>query len=165
MVKIKNITDFEYLFRKKSKKIWRNDILNKVNFKFSISNVPKTYASVNWKATAKPKAYGNSLYSVAKDIEVKVKPAFFDLPKKHQKKILIHEIGHIGYPQHNKEFREFVNKFGGTISVNALTKKYLVQVKEGSRYVTIKEIENFDEAFKYGTMLNKLEKKRVRILE
>ena len=121
------------------------DIIDKIEFKYEINDKPETYAQLSY--LTYPKTIDRSLIIVPKKITLSLKPSFFKLPSHMQKQVLLHEVGHIGYPFHNEQFRKLMKEIGGYTSLSEmLNLGYKVQIKEGSRYKTIKTFKTLEEA-------------------
>ena len=168
-----DLAEIESLFRQYAPKVWKNSpLLQRINFTFLL--VPnkemkhKVLMSIAY--SSKPWAMGDSLIQVPSSMTVKVNERMFELPPEQRLKIIIHEIVHIGYADHSENFIKLCVQHGGAPSEMASgeeTATYKVQVKQGARFVTVKNfpitLAGKEEARKYGYDLVK-QGQRARIV-
>src|SRR3990167_1151968 len=99
----------------------------------------------------KPMAIGNSILRRAERYILRVSDRLLAMDAEHVRRVMIHEAVHLGYPKHDANFRQLVREHGGTQSESALDNPGVhVQVKQGSRYTTIKTFEDEREATRWA---------------
>jgi len=144
-------------FKTEAKKIWGSSVDN-LNIKVRIGEninqkkhkqfVP---ASLEMPKCITPRASGNVLLKTSKNITLQVHPETLKLSKKKLKNVLKHEALHIGYFQHDKEFRRLAEKFGIPITFES---DGLIKIKEqcakGKRFRTVAMAKTEQEARKMG---------------
>lgn len=106
--------DEEYLkerFLFNARRIW-GDVIDKINFKFTKREFKKGHI-LSLAYNSRPRAIGNALISAPTEMNLYYSDNVFDYSKEDAEKIIIHEVIHIGYPDHTQEFMKQVVKFGG----------------------------------------------------
>lgn len=112
----------------------------------------KTLMAVVYKRKPLPKAIGKHLIMSSPYYRVYVNPLLLLEPKDIIKKIVTHEVIHLGYPYHDKHFSYMCQQFGTNPSLNSIKGGNVkVQEKKGSRYVDIgKAFDTFEDAEKWA---------------
>ena len=141
-------------------KIW-GDTVSRINFTYKLRD-QKYLMTVAYKL--RPYAIGETLVRFPGEMTIYVSPRLTRKSKENIEKIVIHEVFHIGYSKHTKEFYRLVKKHGGVPSEIALSdERIAVQVKRGSRYKTIRKFKDIEEARSYAELLNRKYKGQKRI--
>lgn len=99
-------------------RIW-GDVIDQISFKF-VKKEGKKNHTMSLAYSSRPKAFSNDLYIAPKNMTLYHSDAIFEYSKEDAEKIIIHEVIHIGYPDHNKEFLNQVVKFGGVKTISHL---------------------------------------------
>jgi len=99
-------------------RVW-GDVIDRINFKFT-KRPPKKGHVLSLAYNARPKAIGNALISAPLDMNLYYSDAIFEYSKEDVEKIIVHEVIHIGHPDHTEEFMKQVMKFGGIKTLSHL---------------------------------------------
>lgn len=130
-------------------KVWKS-FPDGVKFGFEVSQRPKVVASLFYSSDARPRAIGDRIIVIPTKMILVVKPEFFSLSKGKQLKILMHEAGHMGYSRHDEGFNSLMRERGGVSTLSQMGGGgFKAQVKQGSRYITLKSFSNIKEARSY----------------
>jgi len=85
------------------------------------------------------KARGNFITHRATFYQLLLSERLLGMPKEAVTKVLIHEAVHLGYPDHNQDFRDLVRQHGGAVSETSIESPGVqVQLKQGARFKTVK---------------------------
>lgn len=157
-------------FRREAEEIWGRESLE-TGTSSPIDNMEidveireqKNMMSIEFSANGR--AIGNTLISVPRKTKLFVSGDAMKLSKEDFRNCLRHEAVHIGYPKHDKGFREIVEELDLPHTYMHLKEGTIkVQVKIGHRYKTIKEFDNMKEAEDYGIKLaNENTEKKYRL--
>lgn len=113
--------DEEYLkerFLFNARRVW-GDVIDEIHFKFT-KREPKKGHVLSLAYSSRPKAIRNVLISAPTEMNLYYSDSIFDYSKEDAEKIIIHEVIHIGYPDHTEEFMRQVVKFGGVKTMSHL---------------------------------------------
>lgn len=138
----------EKVFWEAVETIWSAKIATKLRPLFRPTEVRAIKGDVlsALKYAGRPWAIGDALVQSAARYTLIIDPRLLSYDDDFIKGIMIHEAVHIGYPLHNKEFRDMVTRFGGAVSESAARGEGLrVQVKQGARYQTVKTFDHIAE--------------------
>jgi len=146
-----------------TKKIWGEETFNKhINKILSFTTNRNDLKAAGGKATALMalihpgrggKAISHTLISLPTYLKVYISDRMLDMKDKEKAlKVIKHEVIHIGYSQHDKNFREMCKEFGAaTTEMQAEGGGYLLQIRVKPRkYATIETFEDYDEALRRG---------------
>jgi hypothetical protein len=110
--------DEEYLkerFLFNARRVW-GDVIDEIHFKFT-KREPKKGHVLSLAYSSRPRAISNALISAPTKMNLYYSDIIFNYSKEDIEKIIIHEVIHIGYPDHTEEFMKQVTKFGGVKSM------------------------------------------------
>jgi len=99
-------------------RVW-GDVIDKINFKFTKRKAKKGHV-LSLAYNSRPKAISNALVSAPREMNLYYSDNIFEYSKEDAEKIIIHEVIHIGYPDHTEEFMKQVLKFGGVKTMSHL---------------------------------------------
>jgi len=154
---IMNYAEVVKLFKSTMLKIWGGSVTthglyDKTTFYYEDPPKRKTLAAVIYKSQPLPKAIGDTLLRSSSYYKAYISPRLLFEPKKFIDQVVTHEVIHIGYPHHDKNFEYMCKKHGTFSSENTMRGgKIKAQEKRGSRYFDLgKTFDNFDDAMKWG---------------
>jgi len=144
-------------FKKVSKDIWENSpMIDKIDIGVEIRK-QKHMMSLGY--SAKPIASGSSLIRVPTKMNLYVSEEAMNLPEPQFRQLLRHESVHMGYPFHDVNFRHVAKKYNIPITFSQSEGGgYRVQIKEGSRYSTVKTLPSMESAKEFAHELLKTKK-------
>jgi hypothetical protein len=103
-----------------------------------------------------PWAVGGTLVRHPKKVTLFVAPEMLKRDEPYFRDILRHEAIHLGFPRHDRGFRELAQEKGIPFTDRmAHGSKFSVQTKQGTRYQTVKEFDTHEAAMAYGKALAK----------
>jgi predicted SprT family Zn-dependent metalloprotease len=151
-------------FKKESKAVFSNaEFIDKAIINVEVKK-QDIFACLAYRG--RPRAIGGTLCQIPSEMTLRVSPEALRLPESQFRGILRHEAIHIGYPRHDRDFRELAAQCGAPLSGSMATTDggYKVQMKKGSRYTTVRTTPSLDEAKEYAKHLQKASRVRVRIV-
>jgi len=137
-------------FRDLAKQVWRNpDIIDKISIDV-VQRTQKNLLSIFYSSHIKPMAIGDSLLRCASEVRISISEEAQKLTMAEFDNYLKHESIHLGYPQHDKGFRDLAEKHHIPVTVN-MSQGGKVQLREkiGNRYQTIQEFPDYDAAKRF----------------
>jgi hypothetical protein len=122
-------------------RVWTNWDFVKDNFKYSFEEPTNVYASI-W-ADGKQYAIRRKVIQKSKTPYVlNIHHSMLELTPEQQDKVLLHELVHMGYSGHSRDFITVCREVGGAVSGSGVTEPGVhLEQKQGSRY---KRIRTFD---------------------
>lgn len=124
--------------------VWRNWDSLKDRFSYSFEE-PNVYASlwVDVQDGRKQKAIGRVVTFASKSYRLNVHHSMMDLTSEKQDAILLHELVHMGYSGHSRDFIRVCREVGGTVSGSGVTEPGVhLEQKQGARYKRIRSFTN-----------------------
>ena len=141
--------DIEKLFYYHAKRVWGESVINQITFTFKVVPDKKEMMSVAY--NTRPKAIHNLIVRTPLKQTVYISGKLLKMSPEDIDQIVMHEVIHIGYASHNRDFRDMIEEYGGCITTSQLEGYgYNVQVKpranKHGRFKTIEVFEDEDTA-------------------
>lgn len=140
--------EIKIMFREEVLRIWGEKVNNYLEMDYQIDPDRKTRMAIGG-FQQRPRAIGNRMYWMNKKHILYVAPHTLKLSPETIRRIVRHEVIHLGYQLHNKEFFEMCQKYDATLTCTAEASNlppFQVQTKEGNRYKTIRRFDKETEA-------------------
>jgi predicted SprT family Zn-dependent metalloprotease len=140
--------EIKIMFRQEVLRIWGEKVNNYLEMEYEMDQDRKTRMAIGGFKT-RPKAIGNSMIYMNKHHTLYVAPHTLKLSPETIRRVVRHEVIHIGYQLHNKEFFEMCQEYGASLTCSSDASNlppFQAQVKEGSRYKTIRRFDKETEA-------------------
>jgi len=136
------------MFETEVRHIWGDKVADYIEVEYVIKP-QKVNMSIGAKTI--PKAINNHILFMGKHYTLYVSPQILQKPRKDVLATIRHEVIHIGYMRHTKDFFDMCKKYDACLTGESYRNKHLsmyqAQVKKGSRYVTIKRFDDEQESF------------------
>lgn len=154
-------------FKEVSKDVWKDSpMIDKIDINVKIRK-RKTMMSLGYSADpiARPIAIGSRLVRIPLKMNLYISEAAMKLSKPQFHQLLRHEAIHMGYPRHDIGFRGVAKEYNIPMTVSQSEGGgYMVQVKKGSRYSTVKSFPSLESAEEFAHKLFESKKyERIRI--
>lgn len=126
--------------------VWRNWASVESDFKWSaVEPDAKVYAALSMKG--RPQAIGRTVVRPAERYRLLVSHRAMALSQGQLDKVLLHELVHIGYSGHGKDFRDVCREVGGVVSGSGITDPGVhIEKKVGFRYKRVHTVQTEAEA-------------------
>lgn len=126
--------------------VWRNWNFVKDDFKWTpVEPDAKVYAALSMRG--RPQAVGRSVLRRAEGYKLLVSHRAMKLSQSELDKVLLHELVHIGYSGHGKDFRDVCREVGGVVSGSGITDPGVhIEKKVGHRYRRVHTVQTEAEA-------------------
>jgi len=100
----------------------------------------------------RPRAIGNTMIFMTKKHTLYIAPRTLNYNRAKLLALIRHEVIHLGHPLHNKEFFRLCKQFGAMLTEESYKTNlppYRAQIKQGSRYKTIKRFDDELKAYNW----------------